>query len=342
MKKFKTIHQAKLFAKKKLSKGAFNWLIAGAEDNYTEKLNIEDLNKIKIIPKILKRTINLKLDKFFFNLKLPSPIILSPMGHQTQFHKYGEIETSKGCKEYGTLSFFSTQGRTNLDEIKSKSKNNKLVWEIFPFGDKSWIEKEIRKAEINKCLAVSFCFDANIRSHRYIDIETGYDARKHGNRTLKTSPNPSLSRNYDWDFLKWVKKKTNLVIIPKGLIDLDDIKKADKIVGKYLWISNHGGRMFNSGITPASILYKIKKKKIKLQSKIIVDGGVRRGTDIIKYLCLGADFVGIGRPAIFGLAVNGAQGVSDVFRILESELKTAMINGGFASTEDFKFLRLEK
>ena len=100
--------------------------------------------------------------------------------------------------------------------------------------------------------------------------------------------------------------------------------------------------MFNSGITPASILYKIKKKKIKLQSKIIVDGGVRRGTDIIKYLCLGADFVGIGRPAIFGLAVNGAQGVSDVFRILESELKTAMINGGFASTEDFKFLRLEK
>ena len=341
MKKFKTIQQAQLLAKKKLSKGTFNWLIAGAEDNFTEKLNIQDLNEIKIIPKILKNTYNLKIKKNFLNFKLPSPIILSPMGHQTQFHKNGEIEMSKGCKKYDTLSFFSTQGRIKLSEIKSNTQNNKLIWEIFPFGDKSWIEKEIKNAEINKCLAVSFCFDANIRSHRYIDSETGYDARKHGRRTMKVSPNPSLSRKYDWDFLSWVKKKTNLMIIPKGLINLDDIIKADKILGKYLWISNHGGRMFNSGITPISVLHKIKKKKIKLRSKLIVDGGVRRGSDILKYLCLGADLIGVGRPAVFGLAINGSEGVKDIFKILESEMKTAMINGGFSSYKDFKLSRLE-
>ena len=263
------------------------------------------------------------------------------MGHQTQFHKNGEIEMSKGCKKYDTLSFFSTQGRIKLSEIKSNTQNNKLIWEIFPFGDKSWIEKEIKNAEINKCLAVSFCFDANIRSHRYIDIETGYDARKHGRRTMKVSPNPSLSRKYDWDFLSWVKKKTNLMIIPKGLINLDDIIRVDKILGKYLWISNHGGRMFNSGITPISVLHKIKKKKIKLRSKLIVDGGVRKGSDILKYLCLGADLIGVGRPAVFGLALNGSEGVKDIFKILENEMKTAMINGGFSSYKDFKLSRLE-
>ena len=121
-----------------------------------------------------------------------------------------------------------------------------------------------------------FCFDANIRSHRYIDMETGYDARKYGRRTMKISKSYFV-RKYDWDFLSWV-KKTNLMIIPKGLINLDDIIKADKILGEYLWISNHGGRMFNSGITPISVLHKIKeKKKIKLRSKLIVDGGVRKG-----------------------------------------------------------------
>ncbi len=341
MNKFKTIQQSEILAKKKLSRGTFNWLIAGAEDNFTEKLNVQDLNKIKIIPKILKNTYNLSISKNFLNLKIPSPIILSPMGHQTQFHKKGEIEMSNGCKNYGTLSFFSTQGRIKLSEIKSKTHNNKLIWEIFPFGDKSWIEKEIRSAEINKCLAVCFCFDANTRSHRYIDIETGYDARKHGIRTMKVSPNPSLSRKYDWDFLSWVKKKTNLTIIPKGLINLDDIRRVDKILGKYLWISNHGGRMFNSGITPISVLHKLKKKKIKLKSKLIVDGGVRRGSDIIKYLCLGADLIGIGRPAVFGLSLNGSEGVKNVFKILENEMKTAMINGGFSSYKDFTLSRLE-
>ena len=75
--------------------------------------------------------------------------------------------------------------------------------------------------------------------------------------------------------------------------------------------------MFNSGITPISVLHKIKKEKIKLRSKLIVDGGVRRGSDIIKYLCLGADLIGIGRPAVFGLALNGSEGVKDVFKILE-------------------------
>ena len=88
--------------------------------------------------------------------------------------------------------------------------------------------------------------------------------------------------------------------------------------------------MFNSGITPISVLHKIKEK-IKLRSKLIVDGGVRRGSDIIKYLCLGADLIGIGRPAVFGLALNGSEGVKDVFKILENEMKTAMISSGFSA-----------
>ena len=103
MKKFRTIQQAQIFTKKKLSKGAFNWLIAGAEDNFTEKLNVEDLNKIKIIPKILQNTYNLNIKKNFLKFQLPSPIILSPMGHQTQFHKNGEIEMSEAAKNMAHL-----------------------------------------------------------------------------------------------------------------------------------------------------------------------------------------------------------------------------------------------
>ena len=99
--------------------------------------------------------------------------------------------------------------------------------------------------------------------------------------------------------------------------------------------------MFNSGISTVSTLKKLKKENIKLKSKIIVDGGVRKGSDIIKYICLGADLIGIGRPAIYGLTIQGGVGVYKIFTTLENELKTAMINGGFRSIKDMNFSRIE-
>ena len=112
-----------------------------------------------------------------------------------------------------------------------------------------------------------------------------------------------------------------------------DVKIAIKYDIKNIWISNHGGRMLNSGISSAEALIKIKKK-INKKIFIIVDGGVNRGSDIIKYLCLGADIVGIGRPAIYGLTLNGYKGVNEIFQILESEFRSAMINAKFSSLKD--------
>ena len=260
------------------------------------------------------------------------------MGHQTQFEKNGELSSAKGIHEQDVLGFFSTQGRIGFEYLKSKLPHSKIAWQIFPFGEKSWIEKEIKVAEQFKSPAICFCFDAPVRSHRYLDRESRYDARKFGKRLYPISPDPNFALNYDWEFLKWVKKKTKLPVIPKGLLNIDDIKKSIYYKSDAIWVSNHGGRMFNSSITPLYILKKMKKMNIK--TKIIVDGGVRKGTDIIKYLCLGANFVGIGRPAIYGLINNGYLGVSEIFNILKSELITAMKNGGFNSLKDFKYNRL--
>ena len=262
------------------------------------------------------------------------------MGHQTQFHSKGELATAKGISERGNLGFFSTQGRMSFDRLKINFPKSKLVWQIFPFGNKFWIEKEIRRAEKFKSLAVSLCFDAPVRSHRYLDRETGYDARKFGKRYYPISPNPAEALNYDWEFIKWIKSKTNLKILPKGLMSMSDIKSSIKYGSDGIWISNHGGRMFNSGFSVAEILLK-SKKVLRPNMPVLVDGGVRMGTDVIKYLCLGANFVGIGRPAIYGLIINGSNGVKRIFEILESELISAMQNGGFKNLKSFNLKRLE-
>ena len=336
--KFTTIREAELLAKKKIRKGTYNWLNSGAEDGHTYEKNVEDLSKIKIIPKILVKNNQKNLNKNIYGLNIDHPIILSPMGHQTQFEKNGEFSVAQALNQNNILGFFSTQGRIGFKDLKNKYPKSKIAWQIFPFGNKTWIEKEIKIAEKYKSPAICFCFDAPVRSHRYIDRESRYDARKFGKRLYPLPPDPSMALKYDWEFLKWVKSKTKLPIIPKGLLNIDDIKKSIKYGCDALWISNHGGRMFNSSITPVDVLKQIKKLNIK--QKIIVDGGVRKGTDIMKYMCLGADLVGIGRPVIYGLICDGSRGVINIFKILEQELITGMKNGGFRTYKDFNYKRL--
>ena len=338
--KFVTIREADKLSKDKMRKGAYEWLNSGSEDNFTKDKNFESLNLIKIIPRVLKKGRNkTNYSHLFFNRRIISPIILSPMGHQSQFHKNGEIEMGKGIFKANTIASFSTQGRYDLYDVRKSSPKLPLIWTIFLFGNKKWIKNEIKRAEDNKCEAIVLCLDASVRSHRYWDRESRYDARRFGKRTLKLPPDPSLDLTFDWNVVRWIKSQTRLPVILKGIISEDDAKLALKYKADGIWVSNHGGRMFNSGISVAEALLKIKKI-VRKKLILIADGGVRRGSDIIKYLSMGADFVGIGRPAIFGLFLNGKNGVKDVFDILNSEFYSSCINGGFVDRNDFSLKRL--
>ncbi len=337
MKKFKyvTIREIQSNAYNKCRKGTFTWLESGAEDEFTTDKNINDLNKIQIYPRVLNKIVEPNYETTFLNKKFESPLILSPMGHQTQFHKNGEIEMALGTSNINVLSCFNTQGRINLNEIKKNSKNSNLVWQLFLFGKKDWILEQIELAEKNQCIALSICLDAPVRSYRYADRETRYDARNFGRRTQNISPNIEMALKYDFSIIGWIKKQTNLPVIPKGIVYYKDTLKLIEQGIDAIWLSNHGGRMFNSGISGVDIL-KDHKKYIKNKLPIIIDGGVRKGTDIIKYLSLGADMIGIGRPALYGLIADGHIGVENVFNIFHNELKIAMTNGGFKNIEDIK------
>jgi isopentenyl diphosphate isomerase/L-lactate dehydrogenase-like FMN-dependent dehydrogenase len=337
---FVTLREAELLAKKRIKNKTFQWLQSGAEDNYTLDKNFLDLKKIKIKPKHLNKVGALDLSKDFFGKKISSPVLLAPMGHQTQFHKNGEIETALGVEKAKSIAFFSTQGRISLNDIRKKNKSTNLGWTIFPFGDENWILKEIKSAEKNKCVAIIICIDANVRSWRYNDRESRYDARKFGRRTNPLPPNPKKALSYDWKLINFIKKNTKLPIILKGILTKEDAIKCVKKKIDAVWISNHGGRMFNSGISGIDAIKNFGPLLKKSKLKIIVDGGIRKGSDIIKYMCLGADFVAVGRPIIHGLVCNNRKGVKKIFDILSDELKTSMINGGFSSYKDLKSNRL--
>jgi len=338
-KNFETVRQAKLIAEKKIRRGTFQWLEAGAEDGLTTKTNIDFLNSIKFLPRILSKNNNVKINSKFLSKEISSPLMLCPMGHQTQFTKFGEIDTAQGVQLSDSVGFFSTQGRQSLQNIRKKNKKTNLVWQIFLFGNKSWILKQIVNAEKNNCLALSICLDAPIRSHRYLDREIKYDARKFGTRTQPVPPDVSKALDYDWEIIKWIKKKTKLPLILKGILNVEDAVLAKKYGSNILWVSNHGGRMVNSGISSGEALIKIRQK-LGYKIPIIVDGGVRRGSDVAKYISLGANYVGIGRPAMYGLIVNKGIGVNKIFSILNNELLTFMQNSGCKNLRDLNLKKL--
>ena len=240
------------------------------------------------------------------------------------------------------IGAFTTQGRHSFDQIKNKYKNINAIWQIFPFGDLDWIERQIKLAEKNNAIAISICLDAPSRSHRYDDRETRYDARKFGKNYNKIKNNPDYFFNYDWSLIKKIKRMTILPVIPKGIMSKEDLNYALKNGADGLWISNHGGRFFNSGISTVSFLNSIQKelKIIKNKKIIIVDGGVRRGSDVIKYLCMGADIIAVGRPFLYGLISYGSLGVQNTYSILSSEFYNNCNNGGFKKIEDFNITRI--
>ena len=335
-----TLNEFEKFTKGKPRPGAYNWLMSAAENGQTDIINRFDLDKIKIEPRILNSQIKVNLKTSFFGKKFEFPFLVCPMGHQTQFEKNGERSTYLGATKSQILSFFSTQGRLKLEDIISRDNKSNFAWQIFPFGDKKWIEQELKRAERCKALALGICLDAPVRSVRYLDRESRYDARKFGKRSLPVSPDISLALKYDWEFISWLKKKSSLPLIPKGILSKYDLEMCIKLKLPAIWVSNHGGRMFNSGISTSSFLIKNQRILNKYKGMGIVDGGVRSGTDIIKYKCLGADFIGIGRPIIHGLIYDGSNGVFNVLEILKNDLVSSMKNGGFKSSKDFTFNRL--
>ena len=152
----RTIRELEAFAKKKVPKGTFNWLNAAAENGNTKIINEEVFKKVEMIPSFFKDTSKLDLSTKFYSNKLSMPLIISPMGHQTQFHPNGEAELAIGTKSENILLSFSTQGRMPLSLIKKKYPQGKFIWDFFPFGPKKWIKEQI-VAPLSYNAYIQFC-----------------------------------------------------------------------------------------------------------------------------------------------------------------------------------------
>lgn len=332
-------------AEQHLPEKTWHYLQGGAMDEQSVQENLQQFKNIQLIPRLLNDLTQGSTECEILGQKFPHPIFLAPIGHQQLFHPEGEAAAALAAEVLGSNIVLSTFTNTDMRSLKQE---NPLKWfQLYWQGDREKSLALVRLAEQQNFKALVITVDSPHTGIRDRERRVNFqlpEGMQHPH-TPTHIPLPEISEHQHpvfnglmqiapkWADIEFIIAHSHLPVILKGVLHPLDAKKAVEIGVKGLIVSNHGGRVLNSSISPLTALAKIKAV-VPHDFPLLLDGGIRRGTDIFKALALGASAVLIGRPAIYGLSVAGALGVAHVIKILKEEFEITMALMGTATVKE--------
>lgn len=321
-------------AKEKLPQHAYNYLDGGADDLRTFNRNMEAFQHFQIRPRRLIDVQKIDTAIELFGQKYASPIFLAPVGFQELFHPEGEIPAVKAAEATNHLAIASTVTSKSYSQI-CDAVQSPPWFQLYTTTNRNSTTRLLDTAQKNGCTTIVLTVDVPVAGNR----EQHGNILKYNMRANNTLGNfQNETANFDasltWDFIPWFRKNYDMNILLKGILTAEDAALALEYELDGIIISNHGGRQLESDLGTIEVLEEISKT-IQKEIPILIDGGIRRGTDVFKALALGATAVGIGRPYIYGLAAGGQAGVEKVLEILQTELVRNMQLAGVTSVEGF-------
>jgi 4-hydroxymandelate oxidase len=327
-----SLPEFELHARTAMSHMAYEYVASGAADEHTLHWNRQRFDEILLRPRVLVDVGQVDMTVSILGQTLPFPFLLAPTAYQRIVHPDGEIGTVRGAGSMGATYVVSSATNTAVDEI-ARAATAPLWFQLYVQSDREFTRDVVQRAENAGCRALCLTVDTPILGARNRQTRAGfhmqpelstphlYDMSAHG-RVI--SPERTT---LTWEAVSWLRSITTLPVVLKGILDADDAALAIDAGAAAIIVSNHGAR--NLDTTPATIdALPAVANRVAKRIPVLVDGGIRRGTDILKALALGADATLIGRPHCYGLAVGGAEGVSRVIQILVDELRMAMMLTG--------------
>lgn len=338
------------YAKERMDLNSLAYVCSGAGDEITFRRNEEAFGEIFLETNTLEDLSGANTKIELFGQIYESPIFLAPVAYQKLVDIDGEISTAKACNAMNSCMCVSSFSSCTLEDISSYT-NSPLWFQLYIQPDMNINLKLIKKAENLGFKALVITIDAPISGIRNIEQRAGFSL-PNGIRAVNIENiNPIQTiNNFEnildiaptlptWKDIEFIKNNTNLPVILKGITSVTYAKKALELEIDGIIVSNHGGRTIDSIASSIELLPKIAKV-IDRRIPILFDGGIRRGTDIIKAIALGANAVFIGRPIMYGLATAGALGVAHTLKILKEELEVSMIFLGCKSIDEIKKIDL--
>ncbi len=319
-----------------MSHMAYEFVSSGAGDEFTVKWNREALDKLKIQTTVLTDVSRLDTRIYLFGTELPYPILIAPTAFHKMMHPEGELATARGAGAASALYCVSSFTTTPIEEI-AKVATKPLWFQLYVVDDRVFVKDLVQKVEAQGCKALCITVDTPVSGARDRQVKAHFKLPEdlHPPYMIDTafaSKGEALKfkKSLTWSDIEWLQSLTKLPVLLKGILNPEDAEKAIKSGVEGIIVSNHSGR--NLDTVPATIeaLPGIVKK-VNKRIPVLMDGGIRRGTDVLKAMALGASAVLVGKPICYGLACGGADGVAKVLNILRKELEFAMALSGRAS-----------
>jgi len=339
---FISLRELEAAAKRRLDPAVYDYFAGGADDEITLGANEAAFSRISLVPRVLRGAGERDLKVTLLGQRISMPVVIAP----TAFHRLadpeGECATARAAHVAGTIMVASMASTVAIEDLAVNEGN--LWFQIYIQPDLAFTEAIVRRAEAAGCGALVVTVDSPVFGRRERDIRNGFadlppgmscenlrEAAEAGRMSRARSIvfSPALS----WQEIEWLRKTTRLKIVLKGIMHPDDARIATQCGADALLISNHGGRQLDT--IPAAIeLLPAIVDAVGGKIPLLVDGGVRRGTDIVKALALGASAVAIGRPVLWALAIAGFDGIVQVLETLRSEVDRALALCGCGSPRD--------
>jgi isopentenyl diphosphate isomerase/L-lactate dehydrogenase-like FMN-dependent dehydrogenase len=312
-------------ARAKLPKWGFDYIAGGAEDEVTMRENRAAFERIQLRPRMLVDVSSIDASTTVLGTRVAFPVLLAPAGTQGVAHPDGELATARAASAAGTVTVVSTVSSHSLEDVAACSAGPKW-FQLYAFT-RDLAPRLIERAQNAGYSAVFLTVDVQRAAHRERDIRNAFLVPPAAlPRTLvgeidlrEVVPNPTLT----WQDIDWLRSLTSLPFGIKGIMTAEDARLAVEHGVDAIVVSNHGGRQLDGAQATIEVLEEVVEA-VDGKCEVFLDGGVRRGTDVVKALALGAKAVLIGRPYLYGLAVDGEAGVKRVLDLLRAELETAM------------------
>ena len=365
-------------AKRKLPAPMFHYIDGGADDEWSLVRNTNAFEEYQLLPNYLKDVGHIDLKTKLLGTTMDVPFLLSPTGMSRLFHHHKELGVCRAAEKFGALYSVSSMATTSLEDIAGATSSPK-IFQVYIFKDRGLTSEFVQRCKTAGYQALCLTVDTMVAGNRERDLVNGMtmppkisprnalayairlgwllnlllhpqfklanvahrvDALGKGAMGLIDYVNSQFDRTVTWDDAAWLVEQWGGPFIIKGIQSPADAKRAKEIGATAIMISNHGGRQLDATPAPIDCVAPIRNS-VGDSLELIVDGGIRRGTHIIKALAQGADACAFGRPYLYGLAAGGQAGVERVLSLFKEELERSMALLGVSSIDEINASHLQ-
>ncbi len=345
------VHEYEAAAREALPPMVYDFVAGGAGDEETVRANRAAFRRWRLRPRVLTGPGEVSLATSVLGQPVSMPILVAPTGLHGQVHADGELATARAAKAAGTIFTLSTASNATIEDVAPDA--GPWWFQLYVFTDRGITRDLVERAEAAGASALMVTVDVPKLGRREADERNRYslapglamaNLETAIHRLVPAADGGSGMASYvaslwhaglSWADLDWLASITALPIMPKGILHPADAVLAAEHGARAVLVSNHGGRQLDSAIAALDALPAVVEA-VSDRIEVLVDGGIRRGTDVIKALALGARATLIGRPVLWGLAVNGEAGARHVLDLLRAELELDLLLCGLKSVQDLQ------